>query len=217
LLEDFGGVSTLLEVGSDTGPFRQVVGGVEVQFNLVGLDRAPAMVREARRKFSFTGFGAGRCRTASFPFRTEAVDVVVFITTLEFVGDTTAVLGEAVRVARRGIAAVVLNLYSLGGLSRRWGGSLLSQARGYSLCRLRRQLQKAARARLQMTYWSSTLFSERAVASQGKTPARRRSWYCRKSNRLTRVERSGPRLGFNLSHAMIAENPLLIFQPSNVY
>jgi hypothetical protein len=86
------------------------------------------------------------------------------------------VLGEAVRVARRGIVAVVLNRYSLGGLSRRWGpqlrGSLLSQARDYSLCRLRRELQKAARARLQMTYWSSTLVSERAVASQGTTPAR---------------------------------------------
>jgi hypothetical protein len=98
------------------------------------------------------------------------VDVVVFITTLEFVGDTRAVLGEAVRVARRGIAAVVLNRYSLGGLSRRWGGSLLSQARDYSLPRLWWELQKAARARLQMTYWSSTLVSERAVASQGTTP-----------------------------------------------
>jgi hypothetical protein len=76
---------------------------------------------------------------------------VVFITTLEFVGDTRDVLGEAVRVARRGIVAVVLNRYSLGGLSRRWGlqsrGSLLSQAHDYSLSRLRRELQEAAGAR----------------------------------------------------------------------
>jgi ubiquinone/menaquinone biosynthesis C-methylase UbiE len=49
LLEDFGGVSTLLEVGSDTGHFAKW--SAESRFNLVGLDRAPAMVREARRSF----------------------------------------------------------------------------------------------------------------------------------------------------------------------
>jgi SAM-dependent methyltransferase len=64
LLEGFGGVSTLLEVGSGTGHFARWL--AESRFNVVGFDRAPAMVREAQQ-FSFITFGAGRCRTASFP------------------------------------------------------------------------------------------------------------------------------------------------------
>jgi hypothetical protein len=79
-----------------------------------------------------------------------------------------------VRVARRGIVAVVLNRYSLGGLSRRWGpqsrGSLFSQARDYSLSRLRRELQEAAGARLQMAYWSSTLFPNGLWLLRAKLP-----------------------------------------------
>jgi ubiquinone/menaquinone biosynthesis C-methylase UbiE len=46
------------------------------------------MVREARRIFPLLPLVLGDAE--QLPFQTEAVDVVAFITTLEFVGDTRA-------------------------------------------------------------------------------------------------------------------------------
>jgi ubiquinone/menaquinone biosynthesis C-methylase UbiE len=151
---------TVLEVGSGTGHFAARL--VESGFEVVGLERAPAMVKEAQRSFPSIPFVLGDAHW--LPFRTGAVDVVVFITTLEFLESAATGLREAVRVARRGIVAVVLNRCSPGGMSRRFGpqsrGSLLGQARDYSLSRLRRELQEAAGDRLGTLYWSSTLFPD---------------------------------------------------------
>jgi ubiquinone/menaquinone biosynthesis C-methylase UbiE len=118
------------------------------------------MVTEARRSFPSLPFLLGDAHR--LPFRTGAVDVVLFITTLEFLESSATAMREAVRVAHRGIVAIVLNRHSIGGLSRRFGpqsrGSLLGQARDYSLSQLRRELQEAAGERLDALEWSSTLF-----------------------------------------------------------
>jgi ubiquinone/menaquinone biosynthesis C-methylase UbiE len=129
---------TLLEVGSGTGHFAARL--AHSCYKVVGLERAPAMLKEARRSFPSIPFVLGDA--IRLPFRTHAVDVVVFITTLEFLENPAAALREATRVARRAIVAVVLNQFSLGGLSRRFGpqsrAPLLGQARDYSLRGLRR-------------------------------------------------------------------------------
>jgi ubiquinone/menaquinone biosynthesis C-methylase UbiE len=149
---------TVLEVGSGTGHFAGYL--AKLGFEVVGLDRAPAMVKEARRRFPSLPFLLGDAQR--LPFRTGAVDVVVFITTLEFLESSATAMREAVRVAHRGIVAIVLNRHSIGGLSRRFGpqsrGALLGQARDYSLSQLRRELREAAGARLEALDWSSTLF-----------------------------------------------------------
>lgn len=151
---------SVLEVGSGTGHFAAWL--AESGFEVAGLDRAPAMVKVSQRSFPSIPFVLGDARR--LPFRTGAVDVVLFITTLEFLENVTTALREAVRVARRGVVAIVLNRHSLGGLSRRLGpqsrGSLLGQARDYSLSRLRRELREAGGARLDALYWSSTLFPD---------------------------------------------------------
>jgi len=96
------------------------------------------------------------------PLRTAAVDVAVFVATLEFLADARTALSEAARVARRGIVVVALNRWSLGGLSRRCGPQsrrpLLGRARDYSLVGLRRLLRAATGARLREIRWASTLF-----------------------------------------------------------
>ena len=151
---------TVLEVGSGTGHFAGWL--AESGFEVVGLDRAPAMLKEARQSFPSLPFVLGDAHR--LPFRTGAVDVVVFITTLEFLEGAATALREAVRVAHRGIVAIVLNRCSPGGLSRRYGPqsrrALLGQARDYSLSRLRRELREAAGDRLSALYWSSTLFPD---------------------------------------------------------
>jgi len=151
-------VRTVLEVGSGTGHFASYL--AESGFEVVGLDRAPAMVMEARRNFPSLPFLLGDAHR--LPFGTGTVDVVVFVTTLEFLESSATAMREAVRVAHRGIVAIVLNRHSIGGLSRRFGpqsrGALLGQARDYSLSQLHRELREAAGERLDALEWSSTLF-----------------------------------------------------------
>jgi ubiquinone/menaquinone biosynthesis C-methylase UbiE len=160
LMERVPKARTVLEVGSGTGHFTDCL--AESGFEVIGLDRAPAMVQEAKRRFPSLPFLLGDAHR--LPFRTGAVDVVVFITTLEFLESAATALREAVRVAHRGIVAIVLNRHSIGGLSRRFGpqsrGALLGQARDYSLSRLRRELREAAGDRLDALEWSSTLFPD---------------------------------------------------------
>lgn len=92
----------------------------------------------------------------------SAVDLTVFVTTVEFLDTPELALSEAMRIARHGIVLVVLNRWSRGGYSRRWGAqaqrTLLSQAHDYSLPALQAFVKRAAGPRLKKIFWSSTLF-----------------------------------------------------------
>jgi SAM-dependent methyltransferase len=98
----------------------------------------------------------------SLPMREEAIDLVVFVTTLEFLDEPARALAEATRVARQGLVVVALNRWSLGGLSRRWGTqarqSLLGLARDTSVVSLWAMVKAAVGTRLQGIHWVSTLF-----------------------------------------------------------
>lgn len=158
LLEGFPQARSAVEIGCGTGHFTAFLAqqGVAV----VGLDRAPAMLHEARRGFPQLPVILGDAD--QLPLRDGSTDLAVFITTLEFLEDAARAAREAVRVARHGVIAITLNRHSLGGLSRRWGsqsrGALLGQARDCSRAELRRLLEQAAGARRDATRFASTLF-----------------------------------------------------------
>jgi len=146
-----------LEVGCGTGHFTRWLGGRG--YAAIGLDRSPAMLREAHALVPTTSLL--RADAHRLPFRDGAVDISVLVAALEFLEDPTQALAESVRVAERGLVLVVLNRWSLGGLSRRWGpqarGSLLGGARDLSPGRLRRALAKAAGGRLRGLHARSAL------------------------------------------------------------
>jgi ubiquinone/menaquinone biosynthesis C-methylase UbiE len=108
------------------------------------------------------------------PVRSGAIDIGLLVTTLEFVERPEVVLGEAVRVARKGVVLVVLNRWSLGGLSRRIGPQsrrpLLGSARDMSLPALRRMVRVAAGERLRSLRWASTLFPDGLWAARSSAP-----------------------------------------------
>lgn len=148
----------LLEIGCGTGHFLDCL--AERGAPTIGLDRSPAMLREARRR-------RGPCRFVladahALPLRDRAVDVAALIATLEFLESPALALRESVRVAERGLVLVALNRWSLGGASRRWGlqsrGALLGRARDLSLRELRRAIEGAAGQRLRDLHWRSSLF-----------------------------------------------------------
>jgi SAM-dependent methyltransferase len=107
LLADFPQGRTLLEVGCGTGHFTRWCG--EQGWRAIGLDLSPAMLAEAIR------LGGPACvlgDALSLPFPNDAFDLVVLITTLEFVTNPLLVLREAMRVARSGLILGVLNRWS---------------------------------------------------------------------------------------------------------
>lgn len=157
LLTYFPTACSVLEVGCGTGYFTRWL--ARQGFQVVGLERAPAMLAVLHQ----------RCPTLPvilsdaqwLPFRHAGVDLVLFVTTLEFLEEPGVALAEAARVARQGLLLVVLNRWSLGGLSRRWGSQahqvLLGQACDYSLVALRTMVQQTAGPRVQQIHWASTL------------------------------------------------------------
>jgi len=158
LLAPFRQAALILDVGCGSGHFTRWLDGERRR--AVGLDRSPAMVRELRRLSAATPVMVGDARR--LPCSDGSVDVVLFVTTLEFLEDPAVALREAVRIARLGVVVIALNRWSLGGLSRRWGRQsgrpLLSRAHDCSVASLRRMVVAAAGSRLQQLRWSSTLF-----------------------------------------------------------
>lgn len=160
LLAEFPHARSALEVGCGTGHFTAWL--AERCRRVVGLDRAPGMVTELRRRHP--GIPAVVGDAQRLPLEGGTVDVVIFVTTLEFLDTPETALAEAVTVARRGVIVVALNRWSLGGLSRRWGTQarrpLLGGARDHSLVSLSRMLRHAAGRRLCGLRRASTLFPD---------------------------------------------------------
>jgi len=170
LLALFPEARRVIEIGCGTGHFAAWFAGKGLR--VVGLERAPAMVEEMRRNFSRIPAVLGDAHR--LPFRDGAVDLAVFVTTLEFLDDPEGALAESIRVTRQGIILVVLNRWSVGGLSRRWGPQarqpLLGKARDHSLLSLRAAVEKAAGERMERIRWASTLFPACLWSFRGPVP-----------------------------------------------
>jgi SAM-dependent methyltransferase len=159
LLAWFPGARSILEVGCGSGHFSRWLAGKSL--GVVGLDRAPAMLAETRRRSPGIPVVLGDAHC--LPFRDGAVDLALFVVTLEFLDDPAVALAEAVRVARQGLVVVALNRWSLGGWYRRRASyrarhRLLGQAADQTLSSLGTLLRNAAGRRWQAARWTSGLF-----------------------------------------------------------
>lgn len=170
LFKLFPAARRVLEVGCGTGHFSEWL--AQKGLTVFGLDRSPAMLTEMHARVPTCPVILGDAH--HLPVKSGAVDIVVFVTTLEFLEDPTTGLAEAVRVARQGVIMLVLNRWSLGGFSRRWGPQasqlLLSHAHDYSLWSLRALVQDVTGARLHRVQWASTLFPAVLWKVQGRVP-----------------------------------------------
>jgi SAM-dependent methyltransferase len=170
LLAPFAVAQSALDIGCGTGHFTRWLAGRVPR--VVGLDRAPAMLAEARRYEPRLLLVQGDAH--HLPIRGRSVDLSVFVITLEFLEDPAGALAEAVRVSRRGVLVLALNRWSVGGFSRRWGpdahGSLLGRARNLTVGSLRALASTAAGPRLRALRWAGALFPADLVARPVPAP-----------------------------------------------
>jgi ubiquinone/menaquinone biosynthesis C-methylase UbiE len=170
LLAPYATARRALEVGCGTGHFTRWLAGRLP--HVVGLDRSPAMLAEARRRHATVALVQADAH--ALPIRGQAVDLAVFITTLEFLERPAAALAEAVRVSRRGVLVVALNRWSAGGLSRRWGADArkprLGRANDFTPPSLRALASAAAGPRLRGVRWASALLPGDFAGVQALVP-----------------------------------------------
>jgi ubiquinone/menaquinone biosynthesis C-methylase UbiE len=140
---------SVLEVGCGTGYFtRWLASRSDV---VLGVDPSPGMLAVARDARGASDYVLATAE--ALPFADGSVDVVAFVTTLEFLPAPVLALTEAARVARVGILLGVLNLASPLGLRRRLGAwfrpSVYRSARFYTVWSLQRLVHRALPGRVQ--------------------------------------------------------------------
>lgn len=154
LLAHFPEARTALEIGCGTGHFSRWL--VERGLKVAGLDLSWPMLLEARRLRRLPCLQGD---AQALPFADRAVDLVLLITTLEFVENPMGTLVEAIRVARQGLILGVLNRWSLLTLQYRASGNPLWQtAQFFSVGELTRLIRQAAGERLRSVRWRTTLW-----------------------------------------------------------
>ena len=156
LLHGFPRSGSVLELGCGTGHFTRwlIDGGLAA----VGLDLSAAMLAEAR---VLNGVPLVQGDARKLPFADGTFDLVVLITTLEFLEQPREALVEALRVSRRGVVLGVLNRWSVLGLQRRLVGlfrrTVFDAARFYGVGELERLLRSIAGEKAHIV-WHTTLF-----------------------------------------------------------
>jgi SAM-dependent methyltransferase len=154
LLADFPQAQSVLEVGCGTGHFTRWFD--EQGLQTAGLDVSLAMLAEAVR------LGTLPCVLGdglTLPFATGAFDLVVLITTLEFVTDPAQALVEAMRVARYGLILGALNRQSLlGWRLKRSGKALWQMARFFTPADLAHLVRRAVAGKPVKIAWRTTLW-----------------------------------------------------------
>lgn len=156
---------SLLEVGCGSGHFTRWFAARSTA--VVGLDPSPGMLAVAHE----TG---GPCQYVQgvaehLPFADASVEIVAFITTLEFLASPAAALQEAARVARTGILLGVLNLASALGVQRRLASvfrpSVYRSARFFTVWTLRRLVQRTLSTRSQALHWTTAVWPRSVPSS----------------------------------------------------
>jgi ubiquinone/menaquinone biosynthesis C-methylase UbiE len=154
LLEGFPTAETVLDVGCGTGHFSRWL--AQRGLRVVGVDISSAMLERASRG---DGIRYVYGDALALPFVDGSFDLVVFVTTLEFVDNPVRALREAIRVARAGLLLGVLNRCSILAVKRRASGKPpWDTARFFSTGELTRLVQAAAGARSARARWRTTLW-----------------------------------------------------------
>ena len=156
LLERFPGGGSALEIGCGTGHFTRWLDAQGLAS--VGLDLSAPMLVQAQ---ALDGHPLVHGDGYRLPFADGSFDLVVMITTLEFLERPRQALAEALRVGRNGVLFGVLNRCSILGVQRRLAGlfeeTVYDAAHFYAAGELKRLAGSVAGEQARIA-WHTTLF-----------------------------------------------------------
>jgi len=154
LLGHFPAARSMLEIGSGTGHFTRWFEN-EQDMQVYGLDKSRAMLNKAKE--------FGSCRLVQgdaikLPFLSKSVDIVVLITSLEFLEDPISTIREAYRTARQGLILGIINNNSLLGIKYKLiGGPIWGNAHLYSINKIKKFIKQTANRQAEIM-WRTTLW-----------------------------------------------------------
>jgi len=159
LLNTLQHAESLIEVGCGTAHFTRWFESLGLE--CYGLDLSHLMLKEAKKLWPSKSLLRGV--STHLPFKDDSFDVVAFIACLEYMPNTVEVLGEASRVARKGIILGLMNKWSLPTIRRiiqvkMKKNPYYKNATFYSILRIKRILKEALKDTYDIPCWSTTLF-----------------------------------------------------------
>lgn len=127
----------------------------------IGIDTSKAMLKEAKIRWPQGPLLQGEA--TRLPFMDKSVDVVAFITSLEFIQDAVGALEEAARVAKIGINLGLMNKNSIGTLKKRFQAATLKdsfyrQAKFYSASDIEKMLENILAKKHNIAFCRTTVF-----------------------------------------------------------
>lgn len=153
LLDEIPNVGSILEVGCGSGHFTRWLN--ELGMRTVGIDLSFPMLFEAKKMDTIDLVQGDALK---LPFLSRSFDVVMMITSLEFLSDPVQSLNEALRIAKRGIMLGVLNRNSLLGWQyRKKGAPIWDKAHLYTPKELIDILLKITPGNIKISY-RTTIF-----------------------------------------------------------
>jgi ubiquinone/menaquinone biosynthesis C-methylase UbiE len=157
LLSQFLDARTVLEVGCGTAHFTK---WLQTQgYQSTGLDLSRSMLTEAKHLWSQGNLIQADGR--QLPIQDKSMDIVLFVTSLEFIPNTATAIKEAVRIAKQGLILGLLNKIGTSAIKRRLNpkkAPFLSYATTYSIQDIQKFLAKSVLEEYEIGMWSTTVF-----------------------------------------------------------
>ncbi len=159
MLTHFPTAKSFLEVGCGTAHFIRWLNTLGLE--CYGIDQSSGMLKQAKKLWNQANLLKGD--SAHLPIKDKSVDLVGFITSLEFMHDADFALTEGIRVARKGLILGLLNKNSTATLRRKLNpraqdNPIYSQATYYSFNDVIKILEKISSGKYTVAFWSTTVF-----------------------------------------------------------
>lgn len=158
LLSQFKNPKSLLDIGCGTGHFTRWMETTGLE--CYGVDTSISMLREAKKMW--TQGQLFQSEGSSLPFKDKSIDIITYVTSLEFMPDSAVALLEAARVAKKGIVMGLINKNSPATIRKRLQTtqkhSFYENAHFYSISNIKNILEKTLSGKYTVTYWNTTVF-----------------------------------------------------------
>ena len=159
LLGQFKDAKTLLEVGCGTAHFTRWIDSTGLE--CYGVDTAIPMLKEAKKMW--TNGRLLQSEGSHLPFKDKSIDLVIYITSLEYMPNAATAFLDATRVAKKGLIVGLMNKNSSGTIRKRLQAltnknSFYKKAHFYSISDIKQIMNKSFQGQFTILFWSTTVF-----------------------------------------------------------